>query len=154
MAINSRAKGKQGELEACQVLREMFGFACRRTQQYSGWGRGGSSPDIECEQTPDLFWEIKRVQALNVPRALGLAIKQSGRRCPVLMHRTNRSPNGWMITIRLSDLPRLCHAFDHATHAEATGGVAVAAPSLPGDHAGDSARGADATGTARAVPRP
>lgn len=120
MALNSRAKGKSGELAACQTLRELFGWVARRTQQFSGWSKGGTSPDIEVEQTPDLFWEIKRVEKLNIPRALTLAVNQCGRRCPVIMHRPNRSPNGWMLTIRLTDLPRLCHAYSHAVDSDST----------------------------------
>lgn len=130
MALNSRAKGKVGELEACHILRSLFGWSARRTQQRTGWS-DGNSPDIEVDQTPSLFWEIKRVQALNVPRALTLAVKQCGRRCPVVMHRPNNSPNGWMITLRLTDLPRLCHAYTNAVDAETTRGSAVAADALP-----------------------
>jgi hypothetical protein len=132
VAVNSRAKGKNGELDLCHTLRSLYGWACRRTQQYSGWSRGGSSPDIEIDQMPDLFVECKRVQALNVPRALSIAVAQCGRRCPVVIHRPNRSPNGWMVTIRLTDLPRLCHAYTHATDSEASSRPAVAAAELPG----------------------
>lgn len=115
MALKSaRAKGKQGELEICHVLREMFGWAARRSAPMQA-GHGGEFADIEVEQTPDVFYEIKRVQNLCVPRALSIAAQQAGRRCPVLLHRPNRSSNGWMLTIRLSDLPRLCHAYTHAT---------------------------------------
>lgn len=147
MALNSKAKGKQGELDLCHTLRELFGWACRRTQQYSGWSRGGTSPDIEIDQAPDLFVECKRVQALNVPRALSIAVSQCGRRCPVVMHRPNRSPNGWMITIRLADLPRLCHAYTHAVDAEAAPCSQVATKTISNPAACD---GADE----RVAPRP
>lgn len=152
MALNSKAKGKQGELDLCHTLRELFGWACRRTQQYSGWSRGGTSPDIEIDQAPDLFVECKRVQALNVPRALSIAVSQCGRRCPVVMHRPNRSPNGWMITIRLTDLPRLCHAYTHATDSEAAASPSVAAPSLSDQDAGCRADARSSAGAARAMP--
>lgn len=151
MAVNSRAKGKNGELEACHTLRQLFGWIARRTQQFSGWARGGNSPDIEVDQTPDLFWEIKRVQSLNVPRALGTAIKQCGRRCPVLMHRPNRSPNGWMITIRLADLPRIVHAYEHAAQSEIASGCTLASPPFPGDDACHGAGGDKPARSARAV---
>lgn len=141
MAVNSRRKGKQGELDACHTLRELFGWAAMRTQQRTGWSPTGDSPDIEVVQTPDIFWEIKRVQALNVPRALSLAAKQCGRRCPVVMHRPDRSPNGWMLTIRLADLPRLVHAYQTATDSEAAACSAVAAATVPAANAGDCARG-------------
>lgn len=129
MAVNSRRKGKDGELSACAALRELFGWACRRTQQHSGWS-DGNSPDIEVDQTPGIFWEIKRVEALNVPRALSLAVKQCGRRCPVVMHRPNRSPNGWMLTIRLTDLPRLVHAYEQAIDRELEEGRPVPAEAV------------------------
>jgi hypothetical protein len=129
MALNSRNKGKVGELTACHDLRQMFGWACRRTQQRTGWS-GGNSPDIEVDQTPSLFWEIKRVEKLNIPRALALAVRQAGRRCPVVMHRPNRSINGWMLTIRLEDLPRLVHAYEQAVESEFKSGSAVATEAL------------------------
>lgn len=130
MAVNSRRKGVVGELAAVADLKELFGWTGRRTQQRTGWS-DGNSPDIEIDQTPSLFWEIKRVESLCVPRALSLAVKQCGRRCPVLMHRPNRSPNGWMLTIRLTDLPRLVHAYNHAVDSETTQCSAVASQALP-----------------------
>jgi hypothetical protein len=130
VALNSRAKGKVGELSAVAALAELFGWSGRRTQQRTGWS-DGNSPDIEIDQTPDLFWEIKRVERCNIPRALTIAVKQCGRRCPVIMHRPNRSPNGWMLTIRLTDLPRLCHAYTTATDSEAAAGSPLAAAAVP-----------------------
>lgn len=127
MAVNSRVKGKVGELTACHDLKAMFGWDAHRTQQRTGWS-DGNSPDIEVAQTPSIFWEIKRVEKCNIPRALALAVKQAGRRCPVVMHRPNRSANGWMLTIRLEDLPRLCHAYDHALNAETSQGSSLVAP--------------------------
>lgn len=129
MALDSRAKGKRAELAACQTLRDLFGWVCRRSQQFSGWAKGGDSPDIFVDQTPSLFWEIKWVEKLNLPRAMGLAVKQAGRKTPVVMHRTSRSPHGWLITIRLTDLPLLCHAYETAQHAS------MASPALPGEEA-------------------
>lgn len=124
MALNSRKKGKVGELACCAVLKELFGWTARRTQQFSGWS-GGESADIVCDQTPSLFLEVKRVERLNLLQALRLAVKQAGRRCPVVLHRPNRSAVGWMLTIRLEDLPRLAHAYECAT------GEAVAPTPLP-----------------------
>ncbi len=146
MALNSRAKGKAAELEICHVLRELFGWVARRSQQFSGWAKGGDSPDIICDQTPSLFWEVKRVERLNLPRAMGLAIKQAGRKTPVVVHRTNRSAAGWLLTIRLTDLPMLCHAYETAQTAS------LASPALPNadtDHGEDRSL---AAGTARRVP--
>ena len=115
--INSRSKGKRGELSACHDIAALFGCTCRRTQQFSGWG-GGDSADIVCDETPSIFWEIKRVARLCVYRAMLKATKQCGRQCPVILHRPDRSAVGWMLTIRLEDLPRLCHAYQSASESE------------------------------------
>lgn len=43
MAINSKIKGKKGELELSHLLRE-YGFDTHRSSQYCG--KGGESADI------------------------------------------------------------------------------------------------------------
>lgn len=131
---NSRAKGVRGEQAACHELRDRFGWQAHRSQQYSGYS-DGNSPDIVCDQTPSLFWEIKRTERINLMRVLSLAVKQAGRKCPVVMHRPNRSPVGWMLTIRLEDLPRLVHAYEVAIDDE------MAAATLPCPDSCDSPGG-------------
>lgn len=143
MAINSRKKGKTGELEACQVLRDLFGWVARRTQQYSGWHPNNDSPDIVCDQTPSVFWEIKRAERLCVPKAMQVAVKQAGRKLPALLHRQSRSE--WLLTIRLSDLPRLCHAYETAIHDP------VVAPPLPDPNPSDSQDRKEPSGNARSM---
>lgn len=146
MALDSRAKGKRAELMACQALRDLFGWVCRRSQQFSGWAKGGASPDILVDQTPSLFWEVKWVERLNLPRAVGLAVKQAGRKTPVVMHRTSRSPHGWLITIRLTDLPLLCHAYQSASDAS------LAAPPLSSQDSDRRSRREESAGTSRDLP--
>lgn len=122
MSINSRRKGKTGELEAAETLRQLFGWTTRRTQQFAA-NANADSADLRVEQTPQLFWEVKRVNRLNVPRTMRTAAAQCGRRVPVLMHRPDRSD--WLLTIRLADLPVLCHAYESAQV------ESMAAPPLP-----------------------
>lgn len=145
MALNSRRKGKVGELEAAQALRELFGWACERTAQHCG--NSDDSADLRVANTPGLWFEVKRVQALNVPKTMKKATEQCGRRCPVLLHRTNRSPVGWLLTIRLSDLPRLAHAFNVAE------GCSLASSPLPHQDPGADQHGAKPDRNARSVPR-
>lgn len=38
--INSRSKGKRGELELSKELQRLFGVDCRRGQQFSGLRQG------------------------------------------------------------------------------------------------------------------
>lgn len=56
MPINSRAKGKRGELEAVKYLKSLGFSDARRTQQYNGLGKG----DVMCaESLPRLHLEVK-----------------------------------------------------------------------------------------------
>lgn len=96
MPINSRAKGKRGELEATKYLGEAFGFRARRSQQFSG--RGDSSADIICDELPDIHFEVKRVEALNIDKALDQAIADAkDGRLPIVLHRKDRTR--WKITL-------------------------------------------------------
>jgi hypothetical protein len=128
MAVNSRRKGKVGELEAAHILKELFGWAARRRQQFSG---NAGDDDLMVDQTPGLFWEVKRVQRLNVPKTVQVAARQAGRKCPVVMHRVDRGE--WLLTIRLSDLPRLVHAYENAINDP------LASSPLPGKDSGGGA---------------
>jgi hypothetical protein len=141
-----RRKGANGELEACRALGERFGWRARRTAQMQAGRSGSGYADIVCDQTPSLFLEVKRQEKLNVPQALATAVKQAGRKCPVVLHRQNRSSNGWMLTLRLEDLPRLCHAY------EAAANDTVAQEALPAKDTDHSQGGRSDTGSARPVP--
>ena len=106
----SRDKGARGEREAAERLHTLFGWRAKRAQQHSGTE---SSADVLVQDTPGLWFEVKRVQRLCVPKAMSIATEQSGRKCPVLLHRVDQGD--WLLTINLSDLPRLCHAYECAT---------------------------------------
>lgn len=108
MAINSRMKGKVGELEAAHALRQLFGFTTKRSQQHCG---STDSADLQVEETGSLWWEVKRCERLNIAKAMLKAVEQSGSKTPLVMHRPNRFKEGWMVTIRLSDIPQLIEAF-------------------------------------------
>lgn len=99
--VNSRQKGKRGELDLCKALREVMGWTVRRSQQFCG--RAGDS-DLVVEEHPALFVECKLVQRLNVPEVMKVAVDQAGSSLPSLFHRRDREE--WLVTIRLADLPR------------------------------------------------
>jgi len=69
--VNSRAKGKAGELETAKLFRE-YGFEARRGVQYSG---GGDSPDVI--GLPGYHVENKRYQRCVVYKWLAQAKKDS-----------------------------------------------------------------------------
>lgn len=109
---NGKAKGKRGELELCHVLKELFGWDARRSQQYNG---NAGDADVLVQQMPELFVECKRVEALNLPKAMALAVTQAGNQLPAVFHRRNRDDMGWLLTLRLTDLMRLLEMVSSAT---------------------------------------
>lgn len=100
--MNSRAKGKAGELELAAYLRD-HGFAARRGVQFSG---GGDSPDVVTD-IPDLHIECKRVDngGGSLYRWLTQAIRDAGARMPVVFHRRSRCD--WVVVMRAEDFLKM-----------------------------------------------
>lgn len=102
MAINSRNKGKKGELEAAAEWNRLVpGAHARRSQQHSGTE---SASDLISPGTPHLWLEVKRVQALNLTAVMEKSREQCGELCPVVIHRKNDSE--WLVTFPLEDIKR------------------------------------------------
>lgn len=96
MAINSKAKGKAGELELAKILRE-HGYGARRGQQYCG--ADGSADVIGL---PYMHIECKRVEKLNLDIAMAQARSDAREgEIPCVMHRKNREQ--WKVTMLLDD---------------------------------------------------
>lgn len=97
MAVNSRRKGKEGELELARILRT-FGFDTRRGQQFKG---GGDSPDVM--GLPGVHIECKRVQNLVIEKAMvqSRTDAEGTDDVPVVMHRRDREK--WKVTMDLDD---------------------------------------------------
>jgi len=95
--MNSRAKGKVGELEAAQWFRD-HGHPARRGQQFAG---GADSPDVIVGDLPHVHFEVKRTERLDLEAAMGQAIYDGRDRTPVVMHRRNRGE--WLMTMRAED---------------------------------------------------
>lgn len=92
--MNSRQKGKRGELEAAKVLKE-YGYETRRGQQYSG-----AAGDADVVGLPGIHLEIKRVEKLNISEAMKQSIRDArDGELPVVMHRRNRET--WLVTMPL-----------------------------------------------------
>jgi len=117
MAKNSNAKGKSGELQLAAILRDTFGCAARRGQQYSGTP---DSPDV-VTSIPGVHWECKRTERLRLYDAIQQADEDRGvGEVPVVAHRQNRRE--WVAIVRLQDLPELARAICKATAPPAPGG--------------------------------
>lgn len=95
--MNSRDKGKRGELELAHILRE-YGFDARRGQQYAG---ANGDPDVT--GIPGVHIECKRVERLNLENAYDQSKRDAARRgdIPTVMHRKNRGE--WLVTLGLGD---------------------------------------------------
>lgn len=99
MTINSKQKGKTGELEWCKFLKE-HGIEARRSQQYCG-----KEGDADCVGLEGYHQEVKRVEALNINKAIDQAKRDCNGNIPIVAHRKNRSE--WLVTMRAEDWVRL-----------------------------------------------
>ncbi len=104
--MNSRTKGKNGELELAAFLRE-HGFEARRGQQFSG---GGDSPDV-VHNIPGVHLECKRVEQGNLYDWMAQAIRDANPAdIPVVAHRRNR--RDWVAILPLENLLDLLKGCD------------------------------------------
>lgn len=104
--MNSRAKGKRGELELARILKE-YGFDSRRGQQYCG-----ANGDADVVGLPGIHIECKRVESLNIQKAMEQAESDAGCDIPAVFHRKNREP--WKVTLYLNDFIEIYKEAYHA----------------------------------------
>lgn len=103
--MNSRDKGKRGELEVAHLLKK-YGYDARRGQQYAG-----SNGDPDVVGLPDIHLEVKRVEKLNIDNALSQSIRDArDEEVPIVMHRKNRTE--WKITMRFEDWMEMYEAWE------------------------------------------
>lgn len=100
--MNSRQKGARGEREWAQWLRE------------NGFPTADRSARIGKEGAEDVVGgpagtraEVKRVEALNVQKAMEKVISESAGDVPYVAHRRNHGE--WLVTMRAEDWIRLYH---------------------------------------------
>lgn len=96
MKINSKQKGKRGELELANKLKT-HGFDCRRGQQYCG-----SNGDADVVGLPGIHIEAKRTEKLHLTDAMSQSISDAKAwQMPTVMHRKNNED--WLVTMKLED---------------------------------------------------
>jgi Holliday junction resolvase len=90
--MNSRNKGKRGELEVAHLLQK-HGYDARRGQQFSG-----ANGDADVVGLPGIHIEVKRVEKLNVENAMDQSIRDAkeGEK-PAVFHRKDRRK--WLVTM-------------------------------------------------------
>lgn len=98
--MNSREKGKRGELELSRLLRE-HGYDTRRGQQYCG-----ANGDADVVGLPGIHIECKRVERLNIYDAMKQAkADKRDMEIPIVCHRKNNC--GWLVTMEFEDFIRM-----------------------------------------------
>lgn len=102
MSINSKRKGKTGELEFTKFAKEQSGETVRRTAQYNGKELDSKADVVGL---PGVHVEVKRVENLNVDKALEQATRDVGENkdndFPIVAHRKNQKK--WKVTMYADD---------------------------------------------------
>ena len=102
MSKMQRTKGAVGEREAAKMLNELVPNALAYgAQQHSGTE---SASDVIAPGMPNLWIEVKRVQALAIHKVIEKCREQCGTLTPVVMHRRNNEE--WLVTIPLTEINR------------------------------------------------
>ena len=106
--MNSRAKGKRGELEFASVLRKYGYEDARRGVQYHG---GQDSPDVVGVE--GVHFEVKRCEKTDLYAWVEQARRDAGKDLPVVVHRKNRGE--WLAIMTVDDFMRLLNDGIHDT---------------------------------------
>lgn len=107
--MNSKRKGKMGEIELSHVLKD-HGYDCRRGQQYSG-----SNGDADVAGLPGIHIECKRVERLSLYDAMAQS-KHDAREGekPAVFHRKDRSK--WLVTMEIDDFMEIYREWEAGTN--------------------------------------
>jgi len=103
--MNSRDKGKRGELEVAHLLQK-YGYDARRSQQYAGINN-----DADVVGLPGIHIEVKRTEKLNIDTAMEQSIRDAREgEIPIVMHRKNRAE--WLVTMTFTSWMELYKAWE------------------------------------------
>ena len=98
VAVNSKQKGKRGELELVRKLKE-YGFGTRRSVQYNGKADAGQADLVGLD---GIHIECKRTERLNLYDAMTQAKHDAkGGALPTVFHRKNNC--NWLVVMELDD---------------------------------------------------
>ena len=99
MVVNSKRKGKTGELELARKLKE-HGYDVRRSVQYNGKEEEGQADLLGL---PGIHIECKRTEALRLYEAVDQAKRDSRgkNKIPIVFHRKNNCE--WLAIMSVDD---------------------------------------------------
>lgn len=126
--INSKQKGKRGELEWSRLCQSEGYKDARRTAQFCG--KTGDASD--CVGLPGIHQEVKRVERLHLEDAMCQAVRDAEAAgkgdLPIVAHRGNDEP--WKVTMLASDWFKLYREYEASISLPSPVGK-VAAERLP-----------------------
>jgi len=97
--MNSRSKGKRGELDFAHYLADR-GMPARRGQQFRG---GEGSPDVVCEALPQVHFEVKFTERTDMYAWIEQALADGGEgKYHVVAHRKTRGE--WLAILPMEEL--------------------------------------------------
>lgn len=106
MPVNSRQKGARYERELAAAFKDEGFKQARRGQQYCG-----ANGDADVVGLPGIHVEAKRVERLNLYRAMDQAIRDAREgEIPTVFHRKNNCET--LVTMRISDWFKLYHEWE------------------------------------------
>ena len=101
--MNSRAKGKRGELDARDAVRECWWSDCMRSAQ----ANGKHSADL-LNVLPGTHVEVKRRARISALKYLRQAEKEAGPTIPFVLMREDGETE-WTLMVRLKKSPELAY---------------------------------------------
>lgn len=109
--VNSKAKGKRGELEWARLCRAN-GYEVRRTAQFCGNNEAGAA---DCVGLPGIHQEVKRYEKQQrVQDWMDQSIRDTKRTgqdaIPIVAHRIDNCD--WLVTMRAEDFFKLYREYD------------------------------------------
>lgn len=115
MPINSKQKGKGGELELVRKLKSYGYNDVRRSVQYNGKAEDGQ-PDLV--GLPHIYVECKRTEKLKLYDAINQAKRDSEgtQQIPAVFHRKNNCE--WVVILTLDDFMKLYREYESRLYLE------------------------------------
>lgn len=104
MGRMSRNKGKVGERELAAKLTDILGIQFHRGRQFNGV-EGRDVKPLQAGTCDGVHWECKRVERLDLWKAVEQAAADAGEEVPVVCHRPSRRE--WLAIVPLDRLPEL-----------------------------------------------
>lgn len=106
MPINSRRKGATFERKLAGILKNEYGYNCRRTAQYCG--KSGDASDVV--GLPGLHIEAKAQERMCLYDWMAQAVRDAKKGLPAVFHKKNYGDI--LVTMRLQDFMKIYREYE------------------------------------------